>query len=101
MHLKILGVLSIIAIIGLACTNVLNIQNMETSGRDAGSYHDISPYIYVFAGLVFVVTAWFTYHFHFLAGIIPLGMGILSLVYGLYLLWVKGIFDIFLIKGIY
>jgi len=91
MHLKILTVLGILAVIALATTHILNIQNMEEKGRDASSYHDISPYLYVFAGLVSIASTYYTYKFHFLAGILSYGIGMMMLIYGFYLLIAKGV----------
>ena len=84
-----MGVLSIIAIIALACTHILNIQNMENQDRNVDSYHDWSPYIYIFCGIIFMIVAFFTYRFHILAGVIPIGMGMLLLSYGVYIALVK------------
>ena len=92
----IISMISIIVIITLACTKVLNITNMEEEGRDASSYHDVSAIIYVVSGLLLCIVAFWTYRIHIVAGIIPWGLGLSCLGYGLYLCWAKGFFGIIL-----
>jgi len=75
-------------------TKILNIQNMEASGRDASSYHDFSGWIYLICGILLCLVAYWTYKVHIVAGIIPIGFGISSLAYGLYILMAKGVFTI-------
>jgi len=86
----IIGALSIIAVMALATTYYLNVKNIEEKDRNVESYHDYSPYIYMFFGVVALISAYFTFHFHVVAGIIPFGLGALSLIYGLYLALIKG-----------
>ena len=86
----IISCLSIICILGLFGTKILNIQNMEAQGRDASSYHDISAYIYTVVGILLCIIAFWTYKIHIVAGIIPWGIGLGSLAYGLYILYAKG-----------
>lgn len=87
--LKIIGFLSIIAVILLACTYILNIQNIENKGRNVDSYHDISPWIYIFFGIIALLAAYPVFRIHPMATIIPVGLGALSLVYGFYLASIK------------
>ena len=75
-------------------TKILNIKNMEEEGRDASSYHDISAYVYVIVGILLSLVAFWTYKIHIVAGIIPWGIGLSCLVYGLYILWAKGVFTV-------
>jgi len=87
----VISIISIIVVLLLFGTKVLNIQNMEEMGRDASSYHDISAYIYTICGLLMILVAFWTYRVHIVAGIIPFGLGAGCLFYGLYILWAKGV----------
>jgi hypothetical protein len=88
----LLAAISLIIVLALFGTKVLNIQNMEENGRDASSYSDASAIIYILAGIGMIFVAWKTYHFHLIVGIIPFGLGISLLFYGLYVCWAKGMF---------
>jgi len=87
----IVSVISIFVVMALFGTKVLNIQHMEENGRDASSYHDISAWIYLICGILLMAVAWWTYHVHIVAGIVPFGIGLGGLVYGIYILWAKGV----------
>jgi len=87
----IISMISIIVVLALLGTKILNIQNMEQQGRDASSYSDISAYVYVISGILMCLVAFWTYKIHIVAGILPWGLGISVLVYGLYILWAKGL----------
>jgi len=83
----IIGFLSLFAMALLGFTKVLNAPHiLETEGV---SYSDISAIIYVVAGLLLIFIAFFTYKFHFVAGIIPFLLGISCLLYGLFICFVK------------
>jgi hypothetical protein len=87
----IISMLSLFVVVALTSTKVLNVINIEESGRDASSFHDMSAIIYTISGLFLCVIAFWTYRIHIVAGIIPWGLGLTLFVYGLYLCWVKGI----------
>ena len=90
--IAVISCISILVILLLFGTKILNIQNMEAQGRNADSYHDLSGYIYVFCGIMLCLIAFWAYRFHFaLGGILPWGIGISSLIYGLYILNAKGV----------
>ena len=91
----VIGLITVLVILLLFGTKILNIQNMEQQGRDASSYHDISGYVYVLCGVLLCIVAFWTYHLHFtLGGILPWGIGVSSLIYGLYILNAKGVFGL-------
>ena len=87
----IISILSVLVVLLLFATKVINIQHMEATDDNADSYSDISAYIYVFCGLILIGIAIWTYKIHIVAGIIPIGIGFGSLVYGIYILYAKGI----------
>lgn len=87
----IISIFSILVVILLFATKVINIQHMEATGNNADSYSDISAYIYVFCGIMLTITGIFTYRIHKVAGILPIGLGISLLGYGIYILSAKGI----------
>jgi len=86
----VISMISILVVIALAGTKLLNISNMEAEGRDASSYHDLSAVIYVVCGLLLCLIAFWTYKIHIVAGIIPWGIGLGCLGYGLYICYAKG-----------
>ena len=88
----LISMISIFVVIALFGTKILNIQNMEAEGRDASSYHDLSAIIYLVCGLLLCVVAFWTYKIHIVAGIIPWGLGLGALIYGLYICYAKGFF---------
>lgn len=90
----VISAISIFVVIALTATKILNIQQIEATGGDASSYHDFSAIIYVVCGVLLCLVAVWTYKVHIVAGIIPLGFGITSLGYGLYICSVKGFFGI-------
>jgi len=87
----IISSFSVLVVLLLFGTKIINIQHMEATDNDADSYSDISAYIYVFCGLVLMGIAFWTYKLHIVAGIIPIGLGFGALFYGLYILYAKGI----------
>ena len=89
-----ISMISLIIVACLTATKVLNVMNIEESGRDASSYHDMSAIIYTVCGLLMCIVAFWTYRINIVAGIIPWGLGITLLGYGLYLCWVKGFITI-------
>lgn len=86
-----ISMVSLLVVVALTSTKVLNVINIEESGRDASSFHDISAIIYTISGFLLCLVAFWTYRIHIVAGIIPWGLGITLFAYGLYLCWVKGI----------
>ncbi len=90
---KILVILSLIVVLALMFTKGVNMQNMIITGDDGSSYADISAVIYILAGISLIYIAWRTIGRNFLnpLGILPYGIGISSLIYGLFLCSVKGI----------
>jgi drug/metabolite transporter (DMT)-like permease len=91
--MKFLAVLSLFAILLLMCTYGANVYNMVESGNDGDSYADISAFIYVIAGTFLVFVAYRTVRFNFRnpLAIIPYGIGLSCLTFGLFLLYIKGI----------
>lgn len=89
MKFKIIAILSLIVVLGLAGTKILNVQSIEEHGRNADSYHDLSAVSYVVLGLLMLIIAFFAFRLHVVAGILPIGLGIGLLLYGLYICWVK------------
>jgi len=89
--LVFISIISLIAVMLLFGTKVINIEHMEATDDDASSYSDISAYIYVVAGVMICFVAFWTYKIHIVAGIIPFGMGFGAVFYGLYILYAKGI----------
>jgi len=87
--MKILIIVGIIASIALCCTYALNVSNIETNDRDVNSYHDFVPWIYAFVGVILLITAWLTFHLHFIAGILQYMIGGLMFAYGIYLGLIK------------
>lgn len=87
--LTIAGFLTILILIGFGVTKVLNIQQIEENERDLDSYHAGSIIIYILCGIGLIVVAFFTYHFHIVAGLLPFGLGISTLGYGIYLALIK------------
>ena len=92
--IAIVSMISVLVVILLFGTKILNIQNMEAQGRDASSYHDVSAWIYTVCGILLCLVAFWTYKVHIVAGIIPWGIGLGCLFYGLYILWAKGVFTV-------
>lgn len=90
---KILTILSLLVIIALVFSKGVNMQNMMEENNNGDSYADISAYIYVFAGIALTYIAYCTVGLNIKnpLAIIPYGIGISSLIYGLFLLSVKGI----------
>ena len=86
----IISILSIIALILLFSTKVVNIQHMESQDDPASSYSEYSAIIYVLAGLMLIFIAFWTFKIHIVAGIIPFGIGFSALVYGVYICYAKG-----------
>jgi len=87
--MKKLAILVIIAMVLLAFTYYLNVTNIESKNRDVSSYHDMSPYIYMFFGVVSLVASWHAFRIHQLAGSIAVVLGVLALCYGAYLASIK------------
>jgi len=87
----IISILSLIVVLSLFATKVINIQHMEAEDNNADSYSDISAYIYVICGVILIGIAFWTYRIHIVAGIIPFGFGFGTLMYGLYICYAKGI----------
>lgn len=87
--MKILIIAGILVAIGICCTYALNVSHIESNDRNVESYHEFSPWIYAFVGIVLLLTAWFTFHFHFAVGIVQYALGALMLGYGLYLGFIK------------
>lgn len=85
-----ISIISLIVIIALTSTKFLNIINIQEQGGDASSYHDISAILYVLSGFLLCIIAFWTHKINIVAGIIPWGLGITLLGYGLYLCYVKG-----------
>lgn len=90
---KILTVLSLLVIIALVFSKGINMQNMIEEDNNGDSYADISAFIYVGAGLILTYIAYCSVGLNIKnpLAIIPYGIGISSLIYGLFLLSVKGI----------
>ena len=81
----IIGFMGVIAAVLLICTHVLNISNIEDRDRDVDSYHPLSPLIYLFAGIVLVITSLGTFLIHPVAGMLPFITGLGLFIYGAYL----------------
>jgi len=87
-----LAILSLSIILLLLFTRGINIHHMIESNNEGDSYADISAFIYVFAGLGLIFIAWKTVGLSLMnpLAIIPYGLGISGLIYGLFLLKLKG-----------
>jgi len=87
----LISVIGLGCVVGLTFTKYLNVQQIENTG-DADSYHDLSALIYVAIGILMVISGLLTYKLthHIGAIIIPVGLGITLLMYGLYICSVKG-----------
>lgn len=86
----VIGVISILTIALLTYTKVLNVQNMAAAGHDASSYSDLSAVIYIVVGVLLCFSALLTIRLHFVASVLPLGLGITLTAYGAYICWAKG-----------
>ena len=91
--MKFLALISLIAIVLLLFTKGANMYNMMESEDNGDSYADISVYIYIIAGLFLVFVAYRTVKFNFAntLAIIPYGIGLSCIGYGLFLLYIKGL----------
>ena len=83
----LIGFLSIAVVLALMGTKVLNAPHVIET--DATSYSDASAIIYVLCGIALIFIAFWTYKFHFIAGIIPFGIGFSCLFYGILVCFVK------------
>jgi len=86
--------LSVLVVVLLMFTKVLNMYQILENDQDAGSYHELAAWTYVLCGVILVFVAFHTYHWHILAGIIPFGLGMSTVVYGLFILWCKGVISL-------
>jgi len=65
---------------------------MDETGSGAESYHDLSPVLILLCGLCLAAPGvYFLVHHQALAAVIPLGLGILTAIYGIHLLVLKGV----------
>jgi len=89
----VLSVISLICVVALTGTKFLNIGQMEISDDNASSYHDLSPVIYAMVGILMMFSGYLTWRVssHISAFILPFGLGITCLGYGLYILYAKGV----------
>ncbi len=88
MNMKILALLGTVAVVLLFITKLLNAPHiLATNGA---SYDPISAVLYVVAGCILVFVAWKTYHYHVVVGIVPFGLGVGALAYGILVLYAKG-----------
>jgi len=85
----LIAIIGIIVVLSLTTTKVMNVQNIEENDRNIDSFHEYSPAIYTIAGILMVISAFFTYRFHIIAGIIPFGLGLTLAGYGAYLLSIQ------------
>jgi hypothetical protein len=92
MKLK-LATLSLIIILVLIFMRGVNIYHMVETNNTGDSFADIAAYVYVFAGAGLLFISWKTVGFKIFGNplaIIPYGIGLSCLVFGLFLLYVKG-----------
>lgn len=87
--LTIISIISIIAIILFFAIKISSITYIEENNRDVDSFGDVPIALTIFTGVLLILTAFLTYRFHFLCGIIPFGIGISTLLMGIYLAWCK------------
>ena len=87
----IISILSIIAVLLLFGGRVVTIGHVESNERDAHSFSSLSLWMGVFAGLLMIIVALWTYRIHIVAGIIPFGVGASVLMVCSYLLWCKSL----------
>lgn len=87
--LTIAGIIGIIAIILFFAIKISSITYIEDHDRDVDSFGDIPIALTIFSGILLIITAFLTYHLHILLGIIPFGIGISTLLMGIYLAWCK------------
>ena len=85
MILSLASIMGIIATVLLICTHALNITNIESRDRDVASYHPLSPIIYLFAGVVLVLTTLGAFLLHPLLSFLPFVTGLGLFGYGAYL----------------
>ena len=87
----IISALSIIAILLIFGGKFVTIGYVESNDRDADSFSTISLWMGVFAGIIMIFVAFWTFRIHIVAGIIPFGVGASVLMICAYLLWCKSI----------
>ena len=88
-HAIAIAIIGIIVVLAMTSTKVLNVQNIEENDRDIDSFHDWNPTIYTIVGILMVISAWWTFHFHFIPGMIQYGLGGTLTAYGVYLLLIQ------------
>lgn len=84
----LISMLSLLVVALSVGTKVINAPTVAET--DAASYNELVIVGYVVMGLAMIVVAFWTYRVHIVAGIIPWGLGLSVLGYGLYLMYCKG-----------
>jgi hypothetical protein len=89
MHIKILAVLSIVAVFCIILGFSLNVVNIEDKNRNVEAYHDYTPYLGLFTSLILLLSGLVAMKIHFVVGVIPFGLGLAGFLYHLYILIIK------------
>jgi len=83
----IISILSVIVVMLSVGTKVVNAPTVKET--QAISYDDMVIWGYMIMGLLMVIIAFWTYKLHIVAGIIPFGLGVSALGYGIYVAYCK------------
>ena len=87
----IISALSILAVLLMFGGKFVTIDYVESNDRDADSFSEVSLWMGVFAGILMMLVAFWTFRVHIVAGIIPFGVGASVLMICGYLLWCKSL----------
>jgi hypothetical protein len=84
----LISMLSILVVALSVGTKVINAPTVAET--DAASYNEMVIIGYIVMGAAMILVAFWTYRVHIVAGLIPWGLGLSVLGYGLYLAMCKG-----------
>lgn len=84
--------LSILVVALSVGTKVVNAPTVAET--DAASYNETVIVGYIVMGIAMIIVAFWTYRIHIVAGMIPWGLGLSVLGYGLYLAVCKGMIPV-------
>jgi hypothetical protein len=88
----LISMISLIIVALSVGTKVINAPTVAET--DAASYDEMVITGYIIMGVLMILVAFWTYRIHIVAGIIPWGLGLSALGYGLYLAYCKGMMPV-------